>query len=314
MPHIISDYHNGMPDEDEHSGMDHDDYDDYDDDLDSVSRDPIGFTDDNTPVLAGPNDETVVIGGDNFVQVDPLEDPAFDPSAEDIRVITIHEVRMTVEMPADASTSMTEDTSQGAFADAVAEVTDTTPGSVSISEVAPATNAARRLVADGTLVSFSINVASKGAASTLIASGKLSKQDLSPPLVRRGLPGIDSVVEEPSYNSKAEYYKRQQNHTNALVLGLAFGGSSLFVLAVACYKYLQKRRLAAQTLVPHAYTQPVKNVKGQNSSSASVKSFSSKSPSVATAIIIPTKDKLSPGTQPKTDGLGPLIQGGPHMV
>ena len=115
-------------------------------------------------------------------------------------------------MTSDATQLATDITKESAFAEAVAEVTETTADAVNLEETAAATTRRRvlKLLAAGTFVVFSVEVASKSEADQLIASGKISQSKLNAALARRGLPTVTSFVENPSFTEDVEYYTKEK--------------------------------------------------------------------------------------------------------
>ena len=142
-------------------------------------------------------------------------------------------------MTSDATQLATDITKESAFAEAVAEVTETTADAVSLEETAAATTSHRvlKLLAAGTSVVFSVEVASKSEADQLIASGKISQSQLNAALTRRGLPTVTSFVENPSFTEDVEYYTKEKANSisTGFIVRLVFRVLGMvFVLAIGC--------------------------------------------------------------------------------
>ena len=143
-------------------------------------------------------------------------------------------------MTSDATQLATDITKESASAEAVAEVTETTADAVSLEETAAATTSHRvlKLLAAGTSVVFSVEVASKSEADQLIASGKISQSQLNAALTRRGLPTVTSFVENPSFTEDVEYYTKEKANSisTGFIVRLVFRVLGMvFVLAIGAY-------------------------------------------------------------------------------
>jgi hypothetical protein len=160
--------------------------------------------------------------------------------SSDVEIIRRKKVKAKVEMTSDATQLATDITKESASAEAVAEVTETTADAVSLEETAAATTSHRvlKLLAAGTSVVFSVEVASKSEADQLIASGKISQSQLNAALTRRGLPTVTSFVENPSFTEDVEYYTKEKanSFSTGFIVRLVFRVLGMvFVLAIGAY-------------------------------------------------------------------------------